>query len=211
VVKVVIKHALAVTVMIIASAQVVLACSGGADITKTVTSTQTETQTTTVTTTLSATTATTTETFTLPATTITQTLTVTPLPPRLIWVEKSGLVVRFNYSAGILMGCTVYQYFEVSDGSGEVEISAIIGDTSGVPFMDNSEITDTYTVEEGELYRLSIEVNIVASQPSDPLELKDSFDIIISSPAAASSEEVTIGEGYFHRVNLEQMNLEPWQ
>jgi hypothetical protein len=129
----------------------------------------------------------------------------------LIWVEKTGSVVDYNYSAGILTGCIVYQYFEVSDGSGEVEITAIIGDTFGIPFIDNSEITDTFTVEEGGLYRLSIEVSLVAAQPSDPLELKDSFDIIISSAAAASSEEVTIDVGYFHRVSLEQMTLEPWQ
>jgi len=177
---------------------------------QTITATNTKTSITTVTIALPEKT-TITETITLPATTITQTLTVIPLPPRLIWVEKSGSVVEFNYSAGILIGCIVYQCFEVSDGSGEVEISTIIGDTFGVPFIDNSEITNTFIVEEGGSYKLSIEVNIVAAQPSDPLEIKDNIVIIISSPVADSSKEVTIGEGYFHRVSLEQMHLEPWQ
>jgi len=162
----------------------------------------------TVITTLPAETVTTT--VTLPAITITE--TITPAPPTLNWIPPLGpgaVTVQYWYAAGVLVGCTVYKYFEVTDGSGEVEITVAIGDTSDVPFIENSEITNTFFVEEGQSYRLSIEVSIISRSP-EPMELEGSFNIFISSPYAASSEEVTIGGGYFHRVGLGGMNLEPW-
>ncbi len=102
--------------------------------------------------------------------------------PELTWVIKPMLPsVQYHYSSGIFIGCTVYKYFEVTGGSGEVEITAVLA---------NKKTKKTFFVEEGKSYRISI---VVAVSRYDPVaERRFQYNLIISSPSAASPTKVII-------------------
>jgi hypothetical protein len=130
-------------------------------------------------------------------------------------VEKSGLVIASpRYSeAGLLTGYTCYSYFEVTSGSGELQITVDLQSRTGA---SKGSQTSTFAVEEGKSYKISAEVK--CSGPTDynpgnpPPGFPNRFIIIFSSPSAASPKTNAVDGGFYtDSLSLEQLYLEPWE
>jgi len=117
----------------------------------------------------------------------------------LAWVtSKPGMLsTHYNYSEGVLTGITVYEYFEVTGGSGEVKITAHL--------VGKGETTSTFFVEQGKSYKLSVVV-----KPYGEAVIENEFELIYSSPSAVTPRKVLI-KGKFDDLSLlGEMNLQPW-
>jgi hypothetical protein len=104
-----------------------------------------------------------------------------------------------------------YSYFEVTSGSGEVQITVDLESSTGDP---KGSQTSTFVVEEGESYKLSAEVNCSGPSnypPGNP-PFQNTFSISYSSPSVASPKIDTImGVFYTDPMSLGQMSLDPWE
>ena len=101
--------------------------------------------------------------------------------PEIAWIGASDqLINHYRYEEGFLTGSTVYEYFEVTGGTGKVEI-----DTDGY--------TNTFFIEEGKAYKLSIDVviNTLAAQYT-----LDEYKIVINSPSAETPATAILESPY---------------
>ncbi len=118
----------------------------------------------------------------------------------LAWVaSKPGMLsTHYNYSKGVLTGIMVYEYFEVTGGSGEVEITADL--------VDKGKTTSTFFVEQGKSYKLSVVV-----KPYREAAIENEFELIYSSPSAVTPKKVLITGKFEDLLLLGDMNLQPWE
>ena len=133
----------------------------------------------------------------------------------LTWVEESGLTIATAQygESGFLTGYMCYSYFEVTGGSGAVEITADLESRTGDP---KGSQTSTFDVEEGQSYKLSAEV--ICSGPSDydpsypPTGFPNEFTISFSSPSVGSPDQKTIQGGFYtDTLLLGQLSLDSWE
>lgn len=102
--------------------------------------------------------------------------------------EIPTVTISYGYESGLLARLTFYMNFVVISGSGEVNITSRIKDE---PESEDTlvEHTETFTVEEGTQYELSVQVNVGGEGLCSAL---DSDVLIFSSPSASSTEETYI-------------------
>jgi len=102
--------------------------------------------------------------------------------------EVPAVTISYGYGSGILARLMCYMNFTVSSGSGDVDITARIKDE---PESEDIlvEHTETFTVEEGTQYELTVQVNVGGESLCSALE---SDVIIFSSPSASFTEETYI-------------------
>ncbi|MBW1898151.1 MAG: hypothetical protein JRI61_03735 [Deltaproteobacteria bacterium] len=132
----------------------------------------------------------------------------------IVWIEDSGApIITAQFEDGILTGYLCYNYLEVNEGSGEIEISANLESSSG---ESKGSKNTTFQVEEGQLYKLTIEVN--CSGPSDydpdnpPIGFPNEFTISSDSPSAITSiENIVTGGFYTNTLSLGQVFLDLWE
>jgi List-Bact-rpt repeat protein len=130
------------------------------------------------------------------------------------WIKDSGApIATGQYDNGILTGYICYGYFEVTNGSGEFELSVVLENNVGGTIDDQ---TTSFSIEQGQLYRLSMTVN--CSGPSDydpgnpPIGFPNEFTLRFSTPSSTSSNDMTI-QGGFHTNTLScgQLSLDSWE
>jgi len=131
------------------------------------------------------------------------------------WVEESGLTIATaQYSeSGFLTAYMCYSYFEVTGGSGEVEISVDLESSTGDSLGSQ---TTSFDVEQGQSYQLSMEVK--CSGPSDydpgnpPTGFPNEFTISFSSPSVGSPDQKTIQGGFYtDTLSLGELSLDSWE
>lgn len=125
--------------------------------------------------------------------------------PELGWVAEPGsLIAERHYQAGtFLSGYTVYNYIEITGGSGEVQLD--------VELAGKGAKTVTFSAEEGKSYRVALLVGCSGYVPTEYRPL-DEHVYIFSSPSAGSSDEQRVA-GYFNwnDLALEKLDVSPWE
>jgi len=125
--------------------------------------------------------------------------------PELSWIAEPGLLVaeRHYQSGTFLAGYTVYNYIEITDGSGDVELD--------VELVGKGAKTITFFAEEGKSYRASLLVSCSGYIPTEYRPF-DEHVYIFSSPSAGSSDEQRV-TGYFdwNDLSLEILEVFPWE
>lgn len=113
--------------------------------------------------------------------------------PQITWVARPVQLINHR--------SLIYQYFEVTGGSGEIEITA-------------RDRTDTFHVEEGKAYKLSISlaINLIPTQST-----LDEYIITISSPSSETVAKNILESPYRGSgkqaiaVSVGRMDLELWE
>ena len=135
--------------------------------------------------------------------------------PGCAMVGRSGrdnLELHFQHQPGELISSpsprTEYFYFEVTRGSGEVEITVNLK----APHGFNDSGTSTFYVEEGP-YRVAVIIDGVHGGQTVHDQNRFDAELVIHSPSASSSlRRQTIVPGRFNRetLSLGDMTVEPW-
>jgi len=97
-------------------------------------------------------------------------------------------VITYHYSGGVLSGMTFHRKFEVTSGSGNVQIQATLKDSSSSTEIID-EIADTFQVLESTEYEVLVHANVGGQGLCSP---SDTDKMIFSSPSASTSSEITI-------------------
>jgi hypothetical protein len=132
----------------------------------------------------------------------------------IMWIEDSGSpIATAEYEDGLLTGYVCYSYFEVTDGSGEFEISVVLENSTG-DTIDSQ--TASFNVGQGLSYQFSMDVN--CSGPSDydpsnpPPGFPNEFTIRFTSPSTTSFNQTTLQGGFYtNTLSLGQLSLDPWE
>ena len=105
------------------------------------------------------------------------------------WVEGgTQTIINYHYSGGVLSGMTFHRKFEVTSGSGNVQIQATLKDSStSADIID--EISDTFQVVESSEYEVLVHANVGGQGLCSP---SDTDKMIFSSPSASATSEITI-------------------
>ena len=130
------------------------------------------------------------------------------------WIKDSGSpIATGQYDNGILTGYICYGYFEATEGSGNIEVSVVLENSIG-GLVENQ--TESFSIEQGESYRLSIIVN--CSGPSDydpgnpPIGFPNEFTLRFNTPSSSSYNQVEIQGGFYTKtLSCGQLSLESWQ
>ena len=108
---------------------------------------------------------------------------------RIEWItEGFQTSITYHYSGGVLSGMTFHRKFEVTSGSGNVQIKATLKDKpSSTDVID--EIADTFHVLENIEYEVLVYANVGGQGLCSPF---DTDKMIFSSPSASKTSEITI-------------------
>jgi len=101
--------------------------------------------------------------------------------PEINWTRTTNLMFSYNYTDGFLTSGTANTGFEVTDGSGEVEIAVE---------HKGRKVSGVVFVEEEESYTLAIRV--VLSHTHSPLPGTYEVVIDVTSPSAERPANVTL-------------------
>ena len=105
------------------------------------------------------------------------------------WItEGFQTSITYHYSGGVLSGMTFHRKFEVTGGSGNVQIKATLKDSSSSTDVID-EITDTFHVVESNEYEVLVYANVGGQGLCSP---SDTDMMIFSSPSASKTSEITI-------------------
>lgn len=111
------------------------------------------------------------------------------------WTPPQHLI-QFNYFQGTLTSVTTYMGFECTSGSGEVEVTATLYETS-----PGSELItvqrDTVAVEEGNSYSCAASVRMVSS-----MYVQYGYKVVWRSSGASSAARVDIPRGQYQGLYL---------
>jgi hypothetical protein len=130
------------------------------------------------------------------------------------WIQDSGEpIATGQYDNGILTGYICYGYFEATEGSGDIEVSVALENSTG-GLVENQ--TESFGIEQGESYRLSIMVN--CSGPSDydpgnpPIGFPNEFTLRFNTSSSSSYNQVEIQGGFYtNTLSCGQLSLDSWQ
>ena len=105
-----------------------------------------------------------------------------PDAPEISWTRTTNLLVSYNYTGGFLTSGTFYTGFEVTNGTGEIQIAVERGDR---------RMSDTVFVEEGKSYTLEIRIGL--TRRTDPYIPPGTYQsgFVITSPSAPHPANAT--------------------
>lgn len=133
---------------------------------------------------------------------------------KIAWIEDSGSPSHTaQYEDGFLTGYICYCYFNVTNGSGEFEISVVLESDTGDTIENR---TETFNIVQGQSYQLAME--IICSGPSDydpinpPIGYPNEFTIRFSSPSASTFVQTAVQGGFYtNSLSFNQLSLDSWE
>jgi predicted small secreted protein len=130
------------------------------------------------------------------------------------WIKDSGgPIATGEYDSGILTGYSCFGYFEVDDGSGEIEITAVLEDNAGNTVESQAE---SFSVEKGLSYKLSLMVNCSGPSNYDPSNpppgYPNEFTLTFTTPSSSDYNQIILQGGFYTgSLSCGQLSLETWQ
>ena len=110
-------------------------------------------------------------------------------PVKIEWNNEGRQTsITYDYSGGVLAGMTFHRKFNVTGGSGSIQIKATLKDRSDSDDIID-EIAGTFPVMENLEYEVLVHAKVSGQGRCGPA---DTDKMIFSSPSASTTSEITI-------------------
>jgi len=133
---------------------------------------------------------------------------------KISWITDSGdPIATKKYDAGILVGYRCFGYFEVAEGTGDFEVTAVLKDNAGNIVSNKSEVFD---IKEEQSYKLSMIVNCSGPSNYDPGNpppgFPNEFTLSFRTSSASNDNPIAIEGGFYtDTLSCGQLKLDTWQ